>query len=82
MLIFLCMALRELMENPNIELQSVILQCHSQVFHIVMKMQTQERHLRLTLAEDFLQDMEATLRFVPGGKGTSSSQLEIVVPLV
>jgi hypothetical protein len=81
LLIFLCLSLRELMDNPRVSLQHVTLSHQVSGIQIIMEVQCEDRDLRLSLAQDFLHDLDAKMYVMPEGQGTLSRMIGINVPL-
>lgn len=81
LLIFLCLSLRELMDNPRVTLQHVTLSHQVNGIQIIMEMLCEEKDLRLSLAQDFLHDLEAKVYVMPEDKSTLSRMIGINVPL-
>lgn len=81
LLIFLCMTLRELMENPRTTLQNVTLRAGNDCLEVIIRLLSKDQDLRLAFVRDFLHDLEAKVRFKPAHEGGASSRLEIEVPL-
>jgi hypothetical protein len=81
LLIFLCLSLRELMDNPRVTLQTVTLSHQVNGIQIIMEMLCAEKDLRLSLAQDFLHDLDAKIYMMPEDQGTLSRMIGINVPL-
>lgn len=81
LLIFLCLSLRELMDNPRVSLQHVTLSHQVNGIQIIMELQCEDGDLRLSLAQDFLHDLDAKMYVMPDGQGTLSRMIGIHVPL-
>lgn len=81
LLIFLCLSLRELMDNPRVTLQHVTLSHQVNGIQIIMDVLCEEKDLRLSLAQDFLHDLDAKMYVIPEDKGTLSRMVGIHVPL-
>ncbi|HET9238505.1 MAG TPA: hypothetical protein VFO10_14690 [Oligoflexus sp.] len=81
LLIVLCLSLRELMDNPRVTLQHVTLSHQVNGIQIIMEVQGEEKDLRLSLAQDFLHDLDAKMHIMPEDEGTLSRLIGINVPL-
>jgi hypothetical protein len=81
LLIFLCLSLRELMDNPRVILHHVTLSHQVSGIQIIMEVQGDEKDLRLSLAQNFLHDLDAKLYMMPEDRGTLSRMIGINVPL-
>lgn len=62
-------------------LQNVTLSHQLNGIQIIMEMLCTEKDLRLSLAQDFLHDLDARFYMMPEDKGTSSRMIGIKVPL-
>jgi hypothetical protein len=81
LLIILCVSVRELMEHPDMHLQRVILRMQGPGLQVIFHVESKDPELRLTLAQDFLQDLDAKIRVAPREKGTASRIITLDVPL-
>jgi hypothetical protein len=81
LLIFLCLSLRELMDNPHVTLQHVILSHHLNSVQVIMQVTCDDADLSFPLAQDFLHDLEGKIYVTSKEKGTSSRLIGIDVPL-
>jgi hypothetical protein len=81
LLIFLCLSLRELMDNPRVTLLHVTLSHQVNGIQIIMEVKGEEKDLRLSLAQDFLHDLDAKIFVMPEDKSTLSRMIGIHVPL-
>lgn len=79
-LIFLCLSLRELMENPQVTLQHVTLSHHMNSVQVIVQLACDDTALHLSLAQDFLHDLDAKIYVTSKEKGTSSRLIGIDVP--
>ncbi|WP_141731949.1 hypothetical protein [Oligoflexus tunisiensis] len=82
LLIFLSMSLWELIENPRVQLQGVDLQLQRERLEIRIDLNMSDHEGGLSLAQEFLHDVDANVRLIATKKGPSTHRLEMDVPLV
>jgi hypothetical protein len=82
LLMFLCLCLRELMENPRVTLELVTLHHRDISLQVIIQVIGEDEDLQLSLAQDFLHDMGAQIQVLPMEKGTLSRVIGINVPLL
>jgi hypothetical protein len=82
LLIFLSMSLWELKENPRVELQSVDLQLRGGRLEVRIDLNLRDHERGLSLAQEFLNDVDVKVRLLETKKGPSTHRLDVDVPLV
>ncbi len=80
-MIFLCLALRKLKEQLGAQVREVILKPLDKSLVVVVHMERDGAEPHLSLAQEFLNDMDAKIRVQPKEQGTTMSLIEIEVPL-